>query len=232
MRGRISLFIAAAVVALASGAIAAAGTSHVSHSSSTAQRLYNSSDQALARSILLKGADLGPSSTWSGGRTVPDTSQPRTCANFNPRRSDLVITGDAESDYTAAGGVTYRNEVQIMKTAHMVRLDWQRDIVDPAALPCLRTYVASSLPAGENLVSLTRLSVPRVAMYAAGYRALIDQHFTNKRTVRTMIDVLFVGRNRTELTLESTATYASHAAVERTEFRLAHLLVARTPANS
>jgi hypothetical protein len=232
MRGRVSIFIAAAVAALACGAMAVAGTSHVSHATSTAQRAYNSSDQALARAIALKGRDFGPSSTWSGGQTEPDTSQPRTCANFNPRRSDLVITGDAESDYVGAGGVTYRNEVQIMKTAHMVRLDWQRDILDPAALPCLRTFVAGSLPAGENLVSLTRLSVPHVATYAAGYRALIDQHLANNQTIRTMIDVLFVGRDRTELTLESTAAYTSHAAVERTEFRLARSLVARIPDHS
>jgi hypothetical protein len=229
MRGRISLLVSAAIAALALGAAAAASTSHATR---TAQRLFNPTDQALARSIVLKGSDLGRSSTWSGGLSTPDTSAPRTCANFHPRQSDLVITGDAQSDYAMANGVTYHSEAQIMKTSHMVKLDWKRNVANPAALTCLQTFLANSLPNGEHLVSLTRLSVPRVATYATGYRALIDQQSTGQQTVRTMLDVLFVGRNRTELTLETSAPYASHVAMMQSELRLAQLLVARTPAHS
>ncbi len=143
-----------------------------------------------------------------------------------------MITGDSQSDYAMANGVTYHDEAQVLKTAHMVKLDWQRNVANPAALTCLRTFLAKSLPTGEHLVSLSRLSVPRVAPYAIGYRALIDQQSAGKQTVRTMLDVLFVGRNRTELTLETSAPYASHVAMMQSELRLAHLLVARTPAHS
>ena len=222
MRGRLSLLFALSVAALAVAAVA------VAHTTQAAARHYTAADQALARSVVLKAGDLGSASSWSGGVAAADTTQPRTCSNFHPRQSDLVITGDAQSDYTrATGGMQYHDEAQIMQTAKMVRLDWQRNVLDPAALPCLRSFFVKNLVGDQHLVSLTRLSVPRIATYTAGYRALVDQH-----GVRSMIDVLFVGRNRTELTLETAAPYTARTKVEQAELRLARLLVARAPASS
>jgi hypothetical protein len=231
MRGRFSILFLASVAALMLGAVAAAGTSHPSKTTRTAQRLYNTSDQALARSIVLKGQDLGPRSTWSGGLSTPDTSTPRTCANFHATQSDVVITGDSQSDYAMANGVSYHDEAQVMQTSRMVKLDWQRNVANAAALTCLKTFLAKSLPSGEHLVSLTRLPVPHIAAYTIGYRALIDQQSAGQQTVRTMLDVMFVGRNRTELTLETSAPYATHVATMQSELHLAHLLVSRTPAH-
>lgn len=222
MRGRLSLLFALSVAALTVAAVA------VAHTTQAAARHYTAADQALARSVVLKARDLGSASSWSGGVSAADTAQPRTCSNFHPRQSDLVITGDAQSDYTrATGGMQYHDEAQIMQTAKMVRLDWQRNVLDPAALPCLRTFFVKNLVGDQHLVSLTRLSVPHIATYTAGYRALVDQH-----GVRSMIDVLFVGRNRTELTLETAAPYTARTKVEHAELRLARLLIARAPASS
>ena len=231
MRGRLSMLVALSVAALTVVAVATARTTHASRSvaaSETAQRQYKASDQALARSVVLKASDLGSATAWSGGVSAADTAAPRTCSNFHPRQSDLVITGDAQSDYTSANGsMQYHNEAQIMRTAKMVRLDWQRNVLNPAGLSCLRTFFAKNLVGNQHLVSLTRMSIPRVATYTAGYRALVDQN-----GVRTMIDVLFVGRNRTELTLETSAPYTAHRQVEQTELELARLLVSRAPAAS
>jgi hypothetical protein len=220
MRGRLAILVALSVAALTVAAVATA------RSTQAVQRHYSASDQALARSIVLNSGDL-TSSSWSGGVTGVDTTQPRTCSNFHPRQSDLVITGDAQSDYAHSGGMQYHDEAQIMKTAKMVRLDWQRNVLDPAALPCLRTFFAKNLVGDQQLVSLTRLSLPRLATYTAGYRALVDQH-----GVRSMVDVLFVGRNRTELTLEVSAPYSALSTVVPAELRLARLLVSRAPAHA
>lgn len=231
MRGHLAILVALIIGALAVAAVATARTTNEAgavRSTQAAQRHYTSGDQALAQSIVLKASDLGSTSTWSGGMSAAETSQPRTCANFHPRQSDLVITGDMQSDYThATGGMQYHDEAQIMKTAKMVRLDWQRNVLDPNALPCLRTFFTKNLVADTQLVSLKRLSLPRLATYTAGYRALIDQH-----GVRSMIDVLFVGRNRTEITLEVSAPYSSRSKVEQAELQLARLLVSRAPAAS
>jgi len=232
MRGRLSILVALSVAALTVAAAATARTNGgaqaagSSHTSQAAQRHYRPSDQALAQSVVLKTVDLGSSAAWSGGVSAAGATQLRSCANFHPRQSDLVITGDEQSDYTrVGGGMQYHDEAQVMQTANMVRLDWQRNVLDPNALPCLRTFFVKNLVGDQHLVSLSRLSLPRIATYTAGYRALVDQS-----GVRTVIDVLFVGRNRTEITLETSAPYSSVKQVDRAELRLAHLLVARAPA--
>ncbi len=233
MRNRLSILLALVVSALVAAAVATANSNGGAHkagaarTSESAQRHYTTADQTLARSVVLKAADLGPASRWSGGVTAADTTQPRSCSNFHPRQSDLVITGDAQSDYTpATGGMQYHSEAQIMQNAKMVQLDWQRNVLDPAALSCLRTFFVKNLAGGEQLVSLAPLAVPHIATYAAGYRALVDQ-----AGVRQMIDVLFVGRNRTEITLEISAPYSARVKVEQSELHLAKLLVARAPAH-
>jgi hypothetical protein len=233
MRGRLSILVALSVAALTVAAVATARTNDGAHAagssrtSQAAQRHYRPSDQALARSVVLKTADLGSSSTWSGGLSAAGTTQLRSCPNFHPRQSDLVITGDEQSDYTrTGGGMQYHDEAQVMQTANMVRLDWQRNVLDPAALSCLRTFFVKNLVGGAQLVSLSPLAVPHIATYTAGYRALVDQG-----GVRNMIDVLFVGRNRTEITLEISAPYAARVKVEQSERHLAKLLVARAPAH-
>jgi hypothetical protein len=201
MRNRLSVLLALVVSALVAAAVATADTTGGAHkagvarTSQAAQRHYTAADQTLARSVVLKATDLGSASAWRGGVTAADTTQPRSCSNFHPRQSDLVITGDAQSDYApATGGTGYHSEAQVMRNAHMVRLDWQRN-------------------------------VPHIATYTAGYRALVDQ-----AGVRQMIDVIFVGRNRTEITLEISAPYSARAKVEQSELHLAKLLVARAPA--
>jgi hypothetical protein len=232
MRNRLSVLLALVVSALVATAVATADTTGGAHkagaarTSQAAQRHYTAADQTLARSVVLKATDLGSASGWRGGVTAADTTQPRSCSNFHPRQSDLVITGDAQSDYApATGGTGYHSEAQVMRNAHMVRLDWQRNVLDPAALSCLRTFFVKNLAGGEQLVSLTPLTVPHIATYTAGYRALVDQ-----AGVRQMIDVIFVGRNRTEITLEISAPYSARAKVEQSELRLAKLLVSRAPA--
>jgi hypothetical protein len=234
MRGRLSLLVALSVAALSVAAVAmahptrGANGARAARSTAAAERHYTAADQALARSVVLKASDLGSPSSWRGGISPADTSQPRTCSNFHPRQSDLVITGDVQSDYAqATGGLQYHDEAQIMRTANMVRLDWQRNVLDPAALPCLQTFFVQNLVGDQHFVSLKRLAVPHLATYTAGYRALVDQD-----GVRNMIDVLFVGRNRTEITLETSAPYADHAKVAQSELRLAKLLIARAPAHS
>ena len=232
MRNRLSVLLALVVSALVAAAVATADTTGGAHkagaarTSEAAQRHYTTADQALARSVVLKATDLGSASRWRGGVTAAVTTQPRSCSNFHPRQSDLVITGDAQSDYApATGGTGYHSEAQVMQNAKMVRLDWQRNVLDPAALSCLRTFFVKNLAGGEQLVSLTPLAVPHIATYTAGYRALVDQ-----AGVRQMIDVIFVGRNRTEITLEISAPYSTRAKVEQSELHLTKLLVARAPA--
>lgn len=226
MGGRLTFLFAASAAAL--GVAAAAWASGTDKE----PRHYTAADQALARSIVLRQSDIGPSGTWHGGPKKPDTSASPTCPDFNPRQSDLLVTGDAESEYSyAAAGVDYDSEAQILQTAHMVQLDWQRSVLPSTALPCLRSILTRNLPAGEKIVSVGRVAVPKLATYSAEFRVVIDVHTsTAPKDIREMIDELIVGRNRTEISLTTEAPYAARGPVEQSEIRLAKLLVARAPA--
>jgi hypothetical protein len=215
----------ALLVCIAATAVAAAAIRGVE------PRHYTAADQAAARSIVLKRADLGPASVWKGGMTKPDTSPDPDCGNFNPKESDLVITGDAESSYgDAAGLVNYDSEAQILQTAKMVQLDWQRSVEAPGLLPCLRTLFPKSAPASETLVSMARVPVPHISTMTAEYRIVFDLHRTTApKTVRFLIDLLLVGHGRTEINLATDAPYAVRGPVEESEIRLARLLTARIP---
>jgi hypothetical protein len=194
-------------------------------------RHYTAADQAVAHAIVLTQGDLG--SAWKGGAKKVDTSAPPTCPNFDPRQSDLVVTGDAESEFSdAAAGVQYDSEAQILQTAHMVQLDWQRSIPQPGLLPCLRSILSKSLPANEKIVSVARVAIPKLATYSAEIRVVVNVHSSTAKDVPVMIDELLVGRNRAEITLTTTSPYAERGPVEQSELRIAKLLVARAPASA
>ena len=197
-------------------------------------RHYTAADQALARSIVIKLSDLGSTTLWHGGARKPDTSAEPTCPNFNPRQSDIVITGDAESvfEYTAAA-VQYDSEAQVLRTANMVQLDWQRSVKQPTLLPCLRSILTKSLSSSEHLVSMAKITVPQIATFTAEYRIVIDVRSASPpETIRTMIDELLIGRNRTELSLTTSAPYSARVPIQKSELRLARLLASRIPTSA
>lgn len=210
--------------AIIAGALATAGSAFAA--GGREQIKLNAHDNALARAAVVERADLG--SGWAGGLIKPDLSPPPVCPGYNPKQSDLVLTGVAESHFRRFG-VDIESEVQVLKTAQMVSLDWQRSVVAPGLVPCLRTNLAKSLGASARVVSFGKTSFPRVATYSAAFRALVDVTAAG-RTVRVMVDVALFGRSRTELTLTTTAPAATASSVAAFEIRLARLLVARAKA--
>lgn len=218
---RSSLLIGVLAAVFAAAASAATGPIEPRH--------YTGADQALARSIVLKRTDLNAAVAWQGGSVAPDTTPSPTCPNFDPKVSDLVITGDAEAKFSyPTAGVVLDSEAQILRSANMVRLDWQRSLEPPTMLPCLRSLLRKQLPAGEKFVSLTRLAVPHLATYSAGIRIVLDV----RGKVRVMLDSLYFGSGRTELSLTTTARYKSAASTLAAELTLAQAIVHRLPSQS
>ena len=89
MSGRIALVLAVAAVALATAVAVPAGDGKE-------QIKLNAADQAAARAVVIRRADLG-SSGWAGGPLKPDLSTGPTCPNYDPKVSDLVLTGAART---------------------------------------------------------------------------------------------------------------------------------------
>jgi hypothetical protein len=181
--------------------------------------------QAAARSAVLTRADLGTSQGWTGGAKKPSLSSEPPCANFNPKQSDLVLIGAAETVWKNSG-LQFDSEAQVLKTPTMVGLDWQRTVLAPQVEPCLRGALSKQVGNNAHLVSFGRLAFPKVATYTRAYRALVDVN-SGSGKVRVLFDVVLAGRGRTEVTLTTSAPYAAEAVVSPAEVRLARLLASR-----
>jgi hypothetical protein len=182
-------------------------------------------DQAAARAAVIRRGDLGTTARWKGGAVKPDRSQLQ-CSNYNPKHSDLVVTGNASAHWSTPG-LELDSSVQIFETDDMVRIDWQRS--DTAALlSCLRGKLARTLGAHGRLVSVQRIPFPALSTFTDAFRALIDVPASGG-TVRVMADTVFLARARTEIQLSTIAQYANVAAVQAAEARLAVLMADRAP---
>jgi hypothetical protein len=139
-----------------------------------------------------------------------------------------VLTGEAESDFKQPG-FEIESEAQVLRTAKMVALDWQRTVVAPQLLSCLRQKLAQAASPAEKLVSVERVAFPHVAHYSGAVRVVIDVT-AGGSTLRMRYDVVLVGSNRTEITLAFTSPAAAAATMGPAEVRLARLLAARARA--
>jgi len=185
--------------------------------------------QADARAATLQRTDLGHGAIWTGGTTKPDITQSFPACSYKPKQSDLVLIGAAESDYKTAG-LEFQSDVDVLQSPAMVALDWQRTVVAPPVLPCMRTVLAGAAKPPERLVSFERISFPHIAQYARDYRAIVDITTSTGATVSLMVDTILLGRSSTEVSLTTTAPYADKAVVSAAELRLAEILLARVRA--
>lgn len=211
-----ALLSAAAILALAFASAAAADKEKIH---------LTAAGQATARAAVLERADLGAATGWSGGAEKPDLSSTTPCTSFQPKQSDLVLIGAAKTVWKHAG-LELVSEAQVLETPKMVKLDWQRTVLAPQVLPCLRSGLAKGLGASARLVSLRRIQFPKLATYTRRYRALVDVK-TASAPVRVMVDIVLVGSGNTEITLSATAPFVGHQSVGSAEVRLARLLVSR-----
>jgi hypothetical protein len=185
----------------------------------------NAADQAAARVVVLRRSDLGAG--WRGGRVKPDLTSQVSCASYHPKVSDLVVTGAAESRFQSTA-LVLANEVEIFRTAAMVDRDWRRSIV-PAAVPCLRRTLTKGLGTQAKVISFGRIPFPKVGTHSAAFRGIVAVSALGQ-TVRVLLDIVLVGKGRTEISFDATAPAAAARAVSVSERRLARKLAARAHA--
>jgi len=213
-----------ALVALLASLVAAAGAS--AGGGNNEQYKINARDRSAARAAVLQKADLW-AGTWQGGWKTPDRSPAPTCANFNPKLSDLVVTGDAETDFTQGGGaVDVDTQTSVLQTAHMVQLDWQREVVAPGGLACAQQALAKMLGAKAHVVSANDLAFAHVAQYTHAYR-IVFSITASGQSVRIFYDAILIGRGRTEIVLSIGGPDGLQQTIGAQELHLARLLVAR-----
>jgi hypothetical protein len=183
---------------------------------------YTAVGQAKAKAEILRQLDLGQG--WVGGTRKPDVSSAMPCS-YRPKQDDLVLIGAAESDWREPG-LEIDSEAQVLRSADMVRRDWQRTILASQVVPCLRHGFQKSLGTTGTLVSFGRTSFPHVAKLTQGFRAVIKVK-QGTSSVPIEIDVLGLGAGRNEITLTVTGLAAVRKALHTAELRLARKLTSR-----
>lgn len=185
---------------------------------------FNPADQAAAKAAVLKLADLGEG--WKGGPKKPNLAEDNTCREWKPKQSDLVLTGAAES---AFGSQTLGiwSGAHVLKTRRMVELDWQRTALDPRLVTCLKR--ASEVEDVATVVSAKRLPFAKLVPQTTRVRLVLEYATANGK-LRMLMDMIFIAKGRTELTLMLVAPYAQRATAEAAEVRLARIMLGRARA--
>ena len=182
----------------------------------------SAADQAKAVAGLLTRSDLG--SGWVGGMIAPSPLTPPSCPGFNPKESDLTVTGHADARFTfAAGGVELDQDVQVLASTADVDKDFQRTIS-----PQLGQCLAHQLAHLSKVVAVTvrRVPFPPTGTVSAVYRAFVEVR-SGKSQGTLLSDYVFFGEGRVEYEFTIIAPVGTGSQLPRFELELAQILLKR-----
>jgi hypothetical protein len=213
---RPAIVLVLALAALALAGLAAADNYRIK---------LTSEGQAAARATILKKADFKVSG-WTGGPTKPNLSDSGPlCPSFDPKESDLVLNGAAESDWLNPAGMAVSSLSAVLQTARMVKLDWQRSVNSPQMLPCMSKIMAKSIAKSAQVVSARRTAFPKLTPLTAAFRVTIS--LSSLAKARMIVDLVFLARGRTELNLIAMGPEAAGPTLHSAEVSMARVVVAR-----
>jgi hypothetical protein len=181
---------------------------------------FNAADQAAAKAVTLKAADLHP--IWKGGAKKPDLTPEDDCSY---KRSDLVLTGAAKSEFKMQGA-SITSESNVLQTPAMVAAEWRRSVGSSSYMACARKVVMESDEPNVKFVSFKKLSFPKLAQYSTRYRMVADYGDAGS-SVRVLVDLVVLGHGRTEISLILSVPYANRASADLAERQLAKVLISR-----
>jgi hypothetical protein len=187
---------------------------------------FTAADQAIAQATVARRTDLG-AGDWRGGTIKPNLKPLKSCPNFHPKLSDLVRTGAAASDWKR-GGLELRSQAELYDTPRMLRLAWQRKLADPDRVPCARRQIVNALPSGWRLVSLERITLPRIAPYQFAVRSSFESTSSGQTSQRLRAESIVVGKGRVVISVEAFAEGGvTQQMASAAGLRVARILVAR-----
>jgi hypothetical protein len=193
-----ALLVLLAVAALA-GAVAATALA----GPRDPKRQLTPADNARARAIAVRAADL-PGAGWRGMKTPTTDDSPLTCAGFQPDLSDLVQTGRADGlDLQRADGLFVTSTVSVFRTRAMATASFRR-VSAPGLIGCLRQVFSEALGSQPGL-TVKRLvrrpsPLPKVAPLTRAYRLEVTIAAAGQ-TIRSVMDVVLLGRDRANAAL-------------------------------
>jgi hypothetical protein len=212
--------LAGVVLALAFAAAAAADNPTV--------RIVRA-DQLKAEAALLKLKDFGVG--WAGGRRTPSKLTAPKCPGFDPKESDLTVTGHAEARFTyARGSVVFDQDNQVLESEKAVSTDFSR-VIRPKLKDCLAYELKQSGKGQIVSVVVRELPFPRLGAHSAAYRGTMVLRAGGGRKVTFVSDFIFIGQGRYEYSLNVVAPAVLGGELASFEQSIAQKLVKRAGAN-
>jgi hypothetical protein len=181
--------------------------------------------ESAAHTALLTAVDLDSAHGWTGRTSRVDPTSYPGCATLHPKLSDLVIEGDAGTQFNqAASDRRIWDEAVVFRTSQMVRLFWQRTVGKPEFLACLRATYRNAATVSERIESVRLVPLPQIASYRVAVRAIIANRKTGKTT---LITLMIVARARTIVTVGVAGMLSSAAADQSEQIALTRRIVGR-----
>jgi hypothetical protein len=182
-------------------------------------------DQAKAESSLLQLRDFGVG--WTGGKRTPAKLTSPHCPGFDPKESDLVVSGHAEARFGyQRAGVVFDQDTQVLKNKRAVATDFARTI-QPKLADCLAYQLKRSGHGQVASVKVQKLPFPKVGDVSAAYRAVVVVK-SGHRVARIVSDFIFFGSGRLEYSLNVIAPAAEGTQLVPFEQAMAQILVKRS----
>lgn len=178
MRRALSLALVLALVATGA-ALAARGDP---------QKKITPADQARARAMLLRKADLG-----IAFRVAPALPQSSDVYCKALDESDLTLTGEAESPTFQGGVETVSSLSRVFESLRDSNASWRRG-TSAAGEKCVRVELAKVFSSqGGRVESFGRIQFPRIAERTSAYRLVVEA-----RGLRAFLDVVGLKQNRAQ----------------------------------
>jgi hypothetical protein len=178
--------------------------------------------QATAVASLLQRSDFGTG--WLGGPTKPRSLTAPDCPGFDPKESDLVVTGHADARYQyKQAGVELDQDVQVLENADAVLKDFQRSISTRLGR-CLAYQLGKIKDISD--VSVKQISFPKTGAVSAVYRAMLV--LTHGPTQTHLVsDYVFFGDGPVEYEFTVVAPITAIDQLSQFESGLAQILIKR-----
>ncbi len=168
-------------------------------------------DQQRAQSALLRRADFGRD--WQGGRVAASPLAAPGCPDFDPKESDLVVSGHADADFAVPRfDLSFDQDVVVLASAAAVQTDFARTI-QPQLSSCL-AYQLEQEPGVTGQAVVKAIPFPPTGDVCAAYRAVFTLKTPARqgapgRMVRFVSDYIYVGAGRFEYSLNLVVPYVS-----------------------
>ncbi len=184
------------------------------------QKRLTKADNARARAMLVRRADL-PAGFQP---QLSSTADPHTDCASSVGESDLTLTGDAEGQQLALGVGFVSSAAQVYESVADASASWRRS-TSAAGTRCatelLRREFAKQ---GVDLVSLRKVSFPRVSDRSVAYRVTLSAT-TAQGMVPVYVDLVAMLRSRAQATVVVGSALVPPQKAE--ELRLARIVAGR-----